>query len=198
MEEPALFERVGPPPPPFEELLLVTLLTLLITEGLLNHSWICGNAPAPPPCAPPVCAPDVDELPALPYVANTGLAKLGCAAALALGGGTFKLASGGIPPPLLVVISCTLLGDLVGAPYIDAVGEVADTEFDDDETELPLCWFWLGGTPETGPRLCGNCSGRGRECVRSKRPHLLQSWEGERGLISKMIFLIRPKESKVE
>lgn len=27
-----------------------------------------------------------------------------------------------------------------------------------------------------GPRLCGNCSGRGRECVRSKRPHLLQSW----------------------
>ena len=26
-----------------------------------------------------------------------------------------------------------------------------------------------------GPRLCGNCSGRGRECVRSNRPHLLQS-----------------------
>lgn len=26
-----------------------------------------------------------------------------------------------------------------------------------------------------GPRLCGNWSGRGRECVRSKRPHLLQS-----------------------
>jgi len=26
-----------------------------------------------------------------------------------------------------------------------------------------------------GPRLCGNCSGRGREWVRSKRPHLLQS-----------------------
>jgi len=26
------------------------------------------------------------------------------------------------------------------------------------------------------PRLCGNCSGRGRECVRSKRPHLLQSF----------------------
>lgn len=26
-----------------------------------------------------------------------------------------------------------------------------------------------------GPRLCGNCSGLGLECVRSKRPHLLQS-----------------------
>ena len=29
-----------------------------------------------------------------------------------------------------------------------------------------------------GPRLCGNCSGRGREWVRSKRPHLLQSCKG--------------------
>ena len=26
------------------------------------------------------------------------------------------------------------------------------------------------------PRLCGNCSGRGREWVRSNKPHLLQSW----------------------
>ena len=26
-----------------------------------------------------------------------------------------------------------------------------------------------------GPRLWGNCSGRGLECVRSKRPHLLHS-----------------------
>jgi hypothetical protein len=27
----------------------------------------------------------------------------------------------------------------------------------------------------SGPRLWGNCSGRGREWVRSNRPHLLQS-----------------------
>ena len=26
-----------------------------------------------------------------------------------------------------------------------------------------------------GPRLWGNCSGLGRECVRSKRPHLLHN-----------------------
>jgi len=25
------------------------------------------------------------------------------------------------------------------------------------------------------PRLCGNCAGRGRECVRSNKPHLLHS-----------------------
>lgn len=31
----------------------------------------------------------------------------------------------------------------------------------------------LSEAPANGPRLCGNCSGRGRECVRSKRPHLL-------------------------
>jgi len=32
----------------------------------------------------------------------------------------------------------------------------------------------------SGPRLCGNWSGRGRECVRSKRPHLLQRLPGVR------------------
>ena len=44
------------------------------------------------------------------------------------------------------------------------------------------CCCEFGGVPRcfmfmftTGPRLCGKASGRGRECVRSKRPHLLQS-----------------------
>jgi len=27
---------------------------------------------------------------------------------------------------------------------------------------------------DIGPRLCGNCSGLGRKCVLSNRPHLLQ------------------------
>lgn len=41
-------------------------------------------------------------------------------------------------------------------------------------------WFEGGVRPRSvdaarGPRLCGNCSGRGRECVRSKRPHLLHN-----------------------
>ena len=39
---------------------------------------------------------------------------------------------------------------------------------------LRCCLNWLTFT--TGPLLCGNCSGRGRECVRSNRPHLLQSY----------------------
>ena len=42
---------------------------------------------------------------------------------------------------------------------------------------------WAGGVraragpvdEDIEPRLCGNCSGRGRECVRSNNPHLLQS-----------------------
>lgn len=39
---------------------------------------------------------------------------------------------------------------------------------------------WVGGVlprrleEARAPRLCGNCSGRGRECVRSNKPHLLQ------------------------
>jgi hypothetical protein len=32
---------------------------------------------------------------------------------------------------------------------------------------------------DIGPRLCGNCSGLGRKCVRSNRPHLLQSYENK-------------------
>ena len=45
-------------------------------------------------------------------------------------------------------------------------------------------WDWAGGVlarmveEARGPRLWGNCSGRGREWVRSNRPHLLQSWRG--------------------
>ena len=43
---------------------------------------------------------------------------------------------------------------------------------------LRCCLNWLTFT--TGPLLCGNCSGRGRECVRSNRPHLLQSYTRRR------------------
>ncbi len=60
--------------------------------------------------------------------------------------------------------------------------------------------IWLGGgsgagdrlrsaEDARGPRLCGNCSGRGREWVRSKRPHLLQSCKSVI-LVYKKLFLI--------
>ena len=59
-------------------------------------------------------------------------------------------------------------------PRRDGCGAEADTEGGEVEAEF-MVEVVRRDEPESGPRLCGNCSGRGREWVRSKRPHLLQS-----------------------
>jgi len=51
--------------------------------------------------------------------------------------------------------------------YGDECGMSGDTFAGGDTRDLEIA-------ADIGPRLCGNCSGLGRKCVRSNKPHLLQ------------------------